>query len=367
MPSVAARGPLPLSAAQVSALIAATTRELVWGRRAVSRELRTWRARATRIEDGPLRTDAFEALTDKRGATHGAALFWTLLPQRDPQLLRLLVAHELIWNYLDNTNERPAAAAEANGRQLHRALVESLDPARPISDYYRHHPWREDGGFLVELVSVCRELCRSLPSYPIVRPVLIREATRGVVQSLNHVEQDRREAVLRAWAAEEYPEDDVVRWFELTAAASGPLAILPLLALAGEARCSREEVDAVYAAYFPWVSLATVMLDSYVDQHEDVAQGKHSYIAWYGSDAEMLARLHESIARAAQSVLQLRNGRRHAVIVGCMVAMYLSRDSARSPGLRATSRELARASGSLPRLLLPAMHVWRMRYGRRSA
>ena len=225
--------PLPLRASQLRALVAVTARELVWGRRAVAREIHRWRREADSIPNAELRSDAFEVLTRKRGNTDGAALFWALVPHRDPGLLRLLVAHEMIWDFLDSTSERGAFADERNGRQLHRALVESLDPGRPISDHYRHHPWRDDGGYLRSLVDTCRECVARLPSYNLVRPFVVREAKRGAVQGFNHEpDATRRDRTLQRWAAAEYAGIGDVRWFELSGAASTPLAIYPLLALA---------------------------------------------------------------------------------------------------------------------------------------
>jgi len=149
MPPIAV-DPLPLRPSQLRALMVATTRELVWGRAAVSREIRRLRAAAEQIPDPKLRADALDVLARKRGNTDGAALFWTLNRRRDPGLLRVLIAHEVIWDFLDNVNERGAHMGQRNGRQLHLAIVESLDPARPISDYYRFHPWNEDDRYLIQ-------------------------------------------------------------------------------------------------------------------------------------------------------------------------------------------------------------------------
>ena len=72
----------------------------------------------------------------------------TLPRARNRRLLRLLVAYQIIWDFLDSVSERGASAGQANGRQLHLALIDALDPSRPLSDYYLHNPWREDGGYL---------------------------------------------------------------------------------------------------------------------------------------------------------------------------------------------------------------------------
>ena len=340
-------------------------RELLWGLPAVSREIRAWQARAETIPDLPLREDALDSLGRKRDHAEGAALFWILPRSRDPRLLRLLVAYQTIWDFLDNVSERDAD--RANSRQLHLALTEALDPDAPISDYYRHHPWKDDGGYLRALVEACRDSCVALPSYARVRSPVLEGVALCVVQSFNHdPDPQRRDAALSAWARQECSGERAIAWFEFAAAAS---AFTPhaLLALAAEPSCSEGEVAAVQAAYFPWASLTITMLDSYVDRLEDAVSGDHSYIAHYGDCDLAVERLCQIVGHATRAVGALRNGRRHAVIVACMVAMHLSREGAYAPDMREGTRALVKAGGSLSRLLLPLVRVWRAAYLRCAA
>jgi tetraprenyl-beta-curcumene synthase len=365
IPSLRKSDPAPLAPRQAWALLSAATRELLWGLPAVSRELRHWRVWAEGIPDRALREDALDSITHKRDHAEGAALFWVLPNRRDRRLLRLLVAYQTIWDFLDNVSERNTD--RANGRQLHLALSEALDPEAPISDYYRHHPWKDDGGYLRVLVETCRESCEALPSYARVRPHVLAGVRRCSVQSINHDSSPaRRDAALEDWAKREFPGEHAMRWFELTAAAS---AFLPyaLFALAAEPRCADRDIARVCAAYFPWTSLAVAMLDSYVDQLDDVVRGNHSYISHYKDGELAIRRLREIIDQTLRGANGLRNGHRHAVIAGCMVAMYLSRDGADTPATRAKTRALANAGGSLTRLLLPLLRIWRAGYLRRPA
>ncbi|HTD10048.1 MAG TPA: DUF2600 family protein, partial [Solirubrobacteraceae bacterium] len=363
-----ARNPAPLSPGQLWGLGRAATRELLWGLHAVSGELDGWRARARRIPDEPIRADALYVLEHKRTHVHGAALFWTLPRRRNLDLLRLLVAYELIWDTLDNLSERATAHGHTDGHQLHRAIAEAIDPDAPISDYYEQHPWRDDGGYLRCLVETCRESCRSLPSYPLVRETAVREAQRAQVLALNHYpDPGQRELTLRHWVAREYPGEQQASWWELSGAASAPLTIHALLALAAEAGCSQREVARTYAAYFPWLSAATTMLDSYVDQLQDIDTGDHSYIAHY-PDPESAARGIRALVRASLAEARtLRDGHKHAVIAAAMVAMYLSKDTARTPQLRGGTSTFIRAGGTLTRLLFPILRLWRAIYNQRSA
>jgi tetraprenyl-beta-curcumene synthase len=357
---------MPLSCAQGRTLARAAARELAWGLREVSREVRRWRSRAAAIPDTALRAAALESLARKRASTDGAALFWTIPCGRCLNLLRLLVAFEVMADYLDSASEDRRASA-ASGLQLHLAISEALDPGAPVSAYYRHHPSGADGGYLPALVAACRRRCGQLPSYARVRAPAIRAATLARVLALNHEPHpDARDAALGEWARREARGWEQLAWFESTAAASGWLTVLALLALATAADLEERRVLEVCAAYLPWISLAGTMLDSYADRARDAAEGEHSYIAHYPEAREAVQRLGELVREAALRARALPDGSRHAVVVACMVAMYLSKDSARTSQMRASTSRLAHAGGSLARLLLPVLRLWRVAYALRN-
>jgi tetraprenyl-beta-curcumene synthase len=115
------------------------------------------------------------------------------------------------------------------------------------------------------------------------------------------------------------------------------------------------------------LSAATTMLDSYVDQVEDQINGDHRYIAHYPTQMLARARVCELVTRSAVEARRLNNGHRHAVITASMVAMYLSKDSARTPEMRAGTASLVRAGGSLTRLLLPILRLWRIAFAQQGA
>jgi tetraprenyl-beta-curcumene synthase len=356
---------------QMLALFKAAARELAWGLPAVAREISAWRRYAQAIPDMPLREDAVSSLARKRANADGAALFWTLPRQRNRHLLRLLVAYQTMWDYLDDASECGASAGEANGLQLHAALAAAFEPDMPTPDHYRLHPWQDDGGYLDTLVRVCREQCAHLPSFESIRAG-IREATcRCEVQALNHNPRPKdRELALQAWAEREC-EDREAPWFELTAAASASVTPHVLLALAAEALPDEHELTRVADAYY-WVSLSIAMLDSYADLVDDQRRGDHSYISHYPRPDLAARRLVQIVDQTTRSVGALENGHRHTVIAGCIVAMYLSKRGAgrgregTGKGAGVTS-QLARAGGSLTTLLLPILRLWRAIYALRTA
>jgi tetraprenyl-beta-curcumene synthase len=335
-------------------------RELVWVLPSVAAEVATWRRCAASIPSCQLRADASANLHSSRLNAEGAALFAVLPRRRHPALVRGLVAYQTALDYLDTLSEHPCREQRVNGAQLHRALAEALAPGGRISDYYRSHPWGDDGGYLRALVEATRAGCTALPAYERVREPAIASARRMRVQALNHEPlPERRDAGLQAWAAREFSGRNELAWFEWTAASCSSLSTFALLALSADPHLEEDDVIEAEAVYFPWICAASTLLDAYVDQRSDREEGNHSYVEHYDSPSEMVERLCEIVYRSVHGARQLRNGERHALIATGMVSMYLSKDSARSPELRAATRRIARAAGSLPRVQLPIMRTMR--------
>lgn len=360
--------PTPLRPKQLGALCAVAFRELTWTLPNVSNEVARWRRRADRIPDPTLREDALASLRNERLNLEGAALFTSLLPARDRNLLRLAVAYQVALDYLDRISERPAPDPIANGRHLHLALTEALDPGAGCSDYYRHHPWRDDGGYLAELVRDCQRRCAVLPAYDRVRPHALRAARRIDVQVLNHdPDPERRDAALAAFAAREFPHRArEAEWFELAAAASSTVGVHALLALAADPGTTHDDVVAADDAYSFAVCAASTLLDSLVDQRDDAATGNHSYISHYDDPDAAIERVAEIVATSCRQARALNRGTRHALVAGGIVAMYLSKDDAYQPELRRASRRILDEAGSLPRVQLPIMRGMRTLRGLRA-
>lgn len=326
-------------------------------------ELRGWTATAEEIPDPELRRNALETLRGERLNAAGAALFAATRSARDPQLVRALVAFQVAWDYLDTLAEQPSDAPIANGRLLHRALADALDPAREHADYYRLHRARDDGGYLDALVDACREGCAALPAFATVQAAAVHEAQRAEVQGINHSPADRREAELRQWSAEQTGVPGDVPWFELAAAGASSLAVHALLTAAADPATTPATATLVCAAYMPWIAALSTLLDSHVDREDDVITGEHSFIAYYPSPGIARDRLDEITRRSVGGALALPNGEAHLVLVSGMVAMYLSSVTAWAPEARPTTLAVLQATGSVVRPLLQVLRAWRMLRG----
>jgi hypothetical protein len=83
----------------------------------------------------------------------------------------------------------------------------------------------------------------------------------------------------------------------------------------------------------------------------------HGYIAYYPDHETVLRRVGELLSRSIEEASSLPDGERHTLIVACMAATYLSKDSARTKAIRRHTHVLIDAGG-----LLPILRLWRFAY-----
>ena len=324
-------------------------------------EIRRWAARAGQIPDPTLRAQALFKLTRERLNPEAAAFFAVLAPRRHrAALVRLMVCFQIAYDYLDAINEEPETAGLRNGLQLHRALSDAVSSGSAGCDYYRYHPQRDDGGYLVDLVSACRDALWTLPSASAIESLLVHAAARcGEAQSRNHAVLVEGDGQLIDWAANQRASEYL--WWELAAAGISCLALHALFAAAACAT-TLEEAARIDVAYFPSVCAISALLDSLVDQPDDSAGSNHSFVAYYESSTLAAARFAAITSEARTLSSVLKGHHRHRVILAGIASFYLS-----APG---ASTELARPVATrtldcLGRSSAPILAVMRLR--RRSA
>lgn len=295
------------------ALVAVIVRYLTTIQPQARRELARWRQHALAIPDPELRAHVLRPF-DADGSALGASLFAVLAPLRmQRRLVRLLIAYVLLWSYVDVRTERDPDADP----RLYDVLVDALRPGTarlgPIDPY--------DGGYLTALMRTCRCGCAALPRWGVVRPAALRIAENGrTIQAINHG-QDDAEARLRAWARNRSERP----WFEQCAAASSPLVIHALMALAACSTGSNALSCATSAAYEP-VSALGVVCDHLIDEAEDWTLRNHSYLQYVETTVE-IRDLCDLADCAVRSMRSLPAGNRHTVILAAMTAMFLSNPS----------------------------------------
>ncbi len=287
----------------------------------------------------------------------GAAFAAFAHPDQRAGVARLLVRLQGIYQYADVLMEQPSINPSANARQLHTALLVALQAGRAHADYYTHNAQEDDGGFLVELVDVCRTLLTKLPAYALVEKAALDQAHRIVFyQTHVNLAAERDLPALERWAEPQHPAGAELRWWELAAASGSSVAAYALLSAAADPDLTTEHAKAIEALYCPWMGALHTLLDNLIDHSEDTAMGQHNLLDHYSSPEEMAERMEwlavEAVHRAGAV------GVEHSLILAGMASLYLSDPNARQPyALETTERVLAALGG----LAKPAMLVLRAR------
>ncbi len=345
-----------------AALVLANTRYWPTVRPHVQRELRRWRERARLIGDAELQALALDKLRAESFNAEVAATLATLVHRRRrTEVIKAVVASEVIFDYLDGLTELPASEPLSANRSAYQALIDAVAPHPPATrDYYRGRP-AADGGYLQELVETVRAVLPRLPGAGAVFDVAASAATRcAEVQSRAHAVECKGTGQLERWAR---PEARAVAltWQEFIAgAASSVLTMHALIAAAADARTTAEQARAIDETYFALASLCT-LLDSVVDYEQDLAAGQLGYIR-YHSDVDRLARtLTATARRAAAQTRSLPHGAHHLVTLLGVVAYYTSTpEASASEPARHVTRRLQRELAPLIWPTWALMRAWRL-------
>lgn len=326
----------------------------------IRRELRLWQRRAGAIPDGSLRWVALTVQRTKLGNIEGSAAFAAFAPRAHrAAVIRAQLAFQAIYDYVDTLAEQPHTCPIRNARQLHQALLATLDPNASQADYYRYHPHRDDGGYLEAITGACSAALRMLPSHPVVVGPARRLADRIVTyQSLNLTQTQGSHHALARWATQQTPPSTDLRWWETAASAGSSLGIFALIAAAAHPAAHPHEALAIERAYFPWIGSLHSLLDSLIDLPEDIATEQHNLTQHYRSPDETAACLRTLATEAVRHARALPHGLQHAVILAGMASHYLSAHEAQRPDAQPAKAAALNAIGGLA---APAMLILRLR------
>ncbi len=317
----------------------------------VSRELEYWTFMAEQIPEPELRTQALSSIRSKKFHAQGGSVYALYQPTDLTNTVRFIVALQTISDYLDNLCDRAGVMDENAFFQLHLAMLDAVDPTRPISDYYHNYPFKNDRGYLKNLVTTCRQQINNQPSYRLVLPKIINYVKRySELQSYKHLALEIREGRLSDWALRNLDPATEIFWWEYAAATGSTLGMFLLYAVSVDPNLKLETVEAIDRAYFPWVTGLHILLDYFIDAQEDLEMGDYNFTFKYQNNSECRTRLTHFIERSIQACLALPNPSFHITIIRGLLAMYLSDPKALNPKIKAISLDLVRHAGPKCRL-----------------
>jgi tetraprenyl-beta-curcumene synthase len=332
----------------------------------VQRELAVWDRLARGIPDELLREQALAKLSGERLNPEAAALFAALAPRSERRrMVSLIVAYQVLYDYLDGVNECAGFDSLRDGLRLHTALVDALLPDRSCHDYYLNHPGLDDGGYMRTLCRHCRRLAGTIPSIGLAGNVL-EEATErcGEAQSHNHAEGAGDRAGLLGWSREQERRCLGYEWWEIAAGGISCLNIHAVVACASDRRLDRCDVEMVEAAYFPSICSLSALLDSLADFHVDAESGNHSFAAHYSDGDHAAERMAAILGEAQARTAALPNSSRHAVVLAGIVAYYISSPSVWEGFPAAAAERLMESVGPLGSSMCAVMRLRRRAHTR---
>lgn len=319
----------------------------------VDQELLSWRHYAQQNAMHELAEQALDSIDSKKFHCQGGSIYSLYKGVPTRQFIKFIVALQTISDYLDNLCDRAGLTDEAAFRQLHLAMVDACDPTRPLSYYYAAYPFKDDGGYLENLVSTCRSEISKMPSFHLVKTELSRQVTLySELQTYKHLAPEIREQRMLDWISrhkDKYP--DLSSW-EFAAATGSTLSIFMLCAAACSPTLTQRQVDKIAAAYFPWINGLHILLDYFIDGAEDRLAGELNFVAYYDDQQQILDRLTYFHRQAIRCAATLPDPTFSTMIVNGLLAMYLSDSKTDAPSERVIRDRLLRSVGLQPKLMV---------------
>jgi tetraprenyl-beta-curcumene synthase len=313
----------------------------------VNYELEFWREYAAANACPELSEQALASIRDKKFHCLGGSIYSLYQSANISGLLRFIVALQTISDYLDNLCDRGGIDDEQAFRQLHLAMADALDPDARPHDYYAFYPYSQDGGYLSSLVSTCQEEVSKLPSYDLVKArTLYLAGLYSSLQTYKHLSPAIREKKMEEWLAGcacEYPE--LSQW-EFAAACGSTLGIFILCAAAGQPDLSRQDADAIFSAYFPWIDALHILLDYFIDGEEDRRHGDLNFVFYYPNKEHLFSRLSFFTGQSFHVAKGLPHPEFNRTVIDGLLSMYLSDPKTSAPWEASVKKSLLHFAGN---------------------
>ncbi|MCX7745291.1 MAG: tetraprenyl-beta-curcumene synthase family protein [Clostridia bacterium] len=309
----------------------------------VTDQLAYWNNLCHNAEDQMLIEQAASSLKQKKFHAQGGSVY-ALYPNVNMQnAIKFIVSFQTISDYLDNLCDRAGVKDESAFRQLHLSMLDAIDPQRPISNYYRYYPYKQDSNYLISLVEECRKQILKLPAHSLVLNILKKYvALYSELQTYKHLSPHVREHRMLGWANSYISQYPGISCWEFSAATGSTLGIFMLYAAAHDPALKEDEVHGIDSSYFPWINGLHILLDYYIDLQEDLVTDDLNFTYYYENLEQCEERLTFFLNQALTSCSKLRYPKFHITVIKGLLAMYLS-DPKASNGLnRLTSRNLLR-------------------------
>jgi tetraprenyl-beta-curcumene synthase len=287
-------------------------------------EIRRWAAVADTIPDPLLRAHATTSIAVDASNAEAVAAFAALAPRQHRRTtIELLVAYQILVDYVDALGERVCAHDLTDGLRIGKALAAAV--SRSTLDAIDPHG--DDGGYLSSLISACRSRLWRLPAAPVVHLAADAAAHRcGQALAHSHTAGQSGELEqLKQWTAQQ-PDTEGYEWWEIAAGGNSSIAILALLGAAADPDTTSSDTAQIQGAYWPHLCAMSTLLDSLIDYERDAQSGDFSFVSHYPDHDAARRGLVRATERCLHATRSTRRSHIHMMIV-CGVAAYYATGS----------------------------------------
>lgn len=328
---------------------------------AVHHKLEKLKERAATIPDKTLRFHALDALTRKAFHCEGGGVFGLIERTCFDEFLTFLIHYQQMCDYLDNLCDQSDSLDPNDFRTLHNALLAAINDEAPLENYYRFRETQDDGGYLHDMIHICRSALQKLPSFSIVQPYMLKLCQYYCdFQTYKHVKKEDRVPMLEAWFERHRDEVPAMSWYEFACCTGSTLGIYTLTVYGGKQGFTDRQARQLMDGYFPYVQGVHLLLDYFIDQEEDIADDELNFLFHYQNEEEMIERFRYFLARAEETMAELPDPKFHRMIHRGLIAIYLSDDKVQKhPKYKRQSKRMIKMGG-LPTFLF-YLNSWMFR------
>ncbi|TDQ40291.1 tetraprenyl-beta-curcumene synthase family protein [Aureibacillus halotolerans] len=314
----------------------------------VRMHLGEWKKKAEGIENRELREQALASIEHKAFHCEGGSVYALLAGRENvSECVRFIIAYQTISDYLDNLCDRSTSQDPNDFEALHESMADALTPGAPARNYYRFREDQNDNGYLNALVTTCQDVLQKLPAYEMIAPSLLElESYYADLQVHKHVALAEREPRLINWFEVHQAKLPEMTWFEFSACAGSTLGIFCLTSYAFQPSFSKEDTLKVKEGYFPYVQGLHILLDYFIDQEEDLAEGDLNFCTYYEDQQAMVDRFAHFVSKAEQHLKGLPNEKFHRLVNRGLLGLYLSDDKVNeAKPIRKIAKNIRRLGG----------------------
>ncbi len=313
----------------------------------VHRELGYWKKRAEEIPNPELRKQALASIEHKTFHCEGGSILSLIAAKNYKHAIRFIVAYQTISDYLDNLCDRSTSLDPVDFAALHESMADANSLDSQPKNYYREREDQNDGGYLLELVTVCREVLAEVDHYEEIKKHLFELCDYYCdLQIHKHVEVKERVPRLQTWFDGHRDNIPDMEWYEFSACTGSTLGIFSLVSYAFRDDFVPEYADKIRNGYFPYIQGLHILLDYFIDQEEDRQGGDLNFCFYYENEEALFKRLRHFVENADHHTAQLPHRKFHKLINRGLLGVYLSDEKVRrQERIRKLAWEMIKTAG----------------------